>query len=245
MMYVGNVVGYLGISSIGDLVGRKLLMVTNLFIALLGMGVTLFCVSLTMAAVGLFLITLGVQNAFNICFFFISETMTESTREKLEVIIQLFYGLGVLINVLWFFVIGDWQLIYAICYLLPLIGVIISFMLLVKDTPMCLVMRNHSSRALKKFQYIAKMNNKKCEMDIEELASIKASYELKLKGEASDKKQKTFTILDLFRYKSLRMMTIMLIVVQCTTIFAFYAPALMLDQFNLSLYINGLVVGVS
>jgi len=43
----------------------------------------------------------------------------------------------------------------------------------------------------------------------------------------------------------LRMMTIMLIVVQCTTIFAFYAPALMLDQFNLSLYINGLVVGVS
>lgn len=166
MMYVGNVVGYLGLSLIGDLVGRKLLMVTNLFVVLLGMGVTLFCVSLTMAAAGLFLMTLGVQNAFNICFFFISETMSEETREKLEVIIQLFYGLGVLINVLWFYIIGDWQWIYIICYLLPLIGVIISFMLLVKDTPMCLVMRNHSSRALKKFKYIAKLNKKECNMDI-------------------------------------------------------------------------------
>ena len=41
------------------------------------------------------------------------------------------------------------------------------------------------------------------------------------------------------------MKTILLIIVQCTVIFAFYAPALMLDKFNLSLYINGLVVGVS
>ena len=41
------------------------------------------------------------------------------------------------------------------------------------------------------------------------------------------------------------MMTLMLILVQCTIIFEFYAPALMLDQFNLNIFINGLVVGVS
>lgn len=40
-------------------------------------------------------------------------------------------------------------------------------------------------------------------------------------------------------------MTIMLTVLQCTIIFEFYAPALMLDQFKLNIFINGLVVGVS
>jgi hypothetical protein len=40
-------------------------------------------------------------------------------------------------------------------------------------------------------------------------------------------------------------MTIMLIVLQCTIIFEFYAPALMLDKFKMNIFINGLVVGVS
>lgn len=37
----------------------------------------------------------------------------------------------------------------------------------------------------------------------------------------------------------------MLIIVQCTIIFEFYAPALMLDKFKMDIFINGLVVGVS
>lgn len=37
----------------------------------------------------------------------------------------------------------------------------------------------------------------------------------------------------------------MLILLQCTIIFQFYAPALMLDQFKLNIFINGLVIGVS
>ena len=80
MMYVGNVVGFLGITLIGDLVGRKMLLVGNLVLALAGLIVTLLCVSLIMAGVGLFLVCCGVQNAFNVCFYFISETMSEEYR---------------------------------------------------------------------------------------------------------------------------------------------------------------------
>jgi hypothetical protein len=40
-------------------------------------------------------------------------------------------------------------------------------------------------------------------------------------------------------------MTLMLILLQCTIIFEFYAPALMLDKFKMSIFINGLVVGLS
>ena len=72
MMYIGNVVGYLGLSLLGDLTGKKKLMLINLATAILGLILTIFSVDLTMAGVGLFLSTLGIQNAFNICFFFIS-----------------------------------------------------------------------------------------------------------------------------------------------------------------------------
>ena len=40
-------------------------------------------------------------------------------------------------------------------------------------------------------------------------------------------------------------MTLTLILVQMTVTFAFYAPALLLAQFKMSLYIGGLVVGMS
>ena len=71
-MYIGNVVGFLIVALIGDLVGRKFLMMCNLAAALIGLAVTIFSLNLTMAAAGLFLMTMGIQNSFNIWFYFIS-----------------------------------------------------------------------------------------------------------------------------------------------------------------------------
>ena len=68
--------------------------------------------------------------------------MSEEKREKIEVIIQLFFGLGVLVNVLWYYLTSDWQLVYVLFYFIPLVATIMSFVFLVTDTPMCLVMRN-------------------------------------------------------------------------------------------------------
>lgn len=79
-MYVGNVVGFLAVTLVGDLMGRKRLMIGNLVVALIGLLITMFCISLPMAAVGLFLVTCGIQNSFNVCFYFISETMSEHQR---------------------------------------------------------------------------------------------------------------------------------------------------------------------
>ena len=60
LMYVGNVVGFLGLTLVGDMFGRKNLMFGNL----------------TMAGIGLFISTCGIQNAFNICFYYIAETVS-------------------------------------------------------------------------------------------------------------------------------------------------------------------------
>jgi hypothetical protein len=62
--------------------------------------------------------------------------------------------------VLWFFTVGDWQIIMIVFYLIPLAIVIGATFFLVKDTPMCLVMRYPAGQAVKDFHFIAKMNKK-------------------------------------------------------------------------------------
>ena len=74
--------------------------------------------------------------------------------------IQLFYGTGVLINVLWYYAVGDWQIIFIAFYFVPLILVIAGFIFFVRDTPICLVTRYPEEDALKDFTFIAKMNKK-------------------------------------------------------------------------------------
>lgn len=56
---------------------------------------------------------------------------------------------------------------------------------------------------------------------------------------------KKFTVLDLFKYKSTRKITLLLSFLFCTICFAFYAPSLMLSEFEFDIFINGLAVGVS
>jgi MFS family permease len=217
-MYVGSVVGFLLMTLVGDLIGRKLLMTICMLMTVAGLTITIFCVNLQMAGAGLFLATVGIQDAYNVCFFFIAETISEEYREKASVAIQLFYGLGVLLNVLWYYLVGDWQLIFAIFYFIPAVITTLGVVFIVKDTPICLVMRNTPLQALQDFRYIAKMNNKRSfKMDVEEIEDVKIKFG---KGSNSSKtKEKRFSILDLFKFKSLRGMTLMLILLQCTIIF--------------------------
>ena len=148
LTYIGTVVGFLLLSFVGDLVGRKRLMTICMTGVVVGLVIAIFCQSLLMAGIGLFIASVGVQNAFNICFYFISETVSEEFREKASVAIQLFYGLGVLLNVLWYFMVKDWQMIFVLFYFLPAVASVIGIVIIVRDTPICLVMRNSPSKAL-------------------------------------------------------------------------------------------------
>lgn len=54
--------------------------------------------------------------------------------------------------------------------------------------------------------------------------------------------KRNFSILDLFRYKSLRTMTLLLAFIDISINLEYFTPSLMISQFNFSIYINGLVV---
>lgn len=72
LMYVGTVVGSLVLTMVGDLVGRKRLMIACLATNVIGLAIVISSVNIEMAAAGLFLSTVGVQTAFNVCFYFLS-----------------------------------------------------------------------------------------------------------------------------------------------------------------------------
>ena len=63
-MLLGKGVGALILSIFGDLLGRKLLMISNLVICTLGLVITIFSVNLLMVGIGLFLALFGIQNVF-------------------------------------------------------------------------------------------------------------------------------------------------------------------------------------
>lgn len=140
-MYSGYALGFLGLTLVGDLMGRKMLLIVNLFLVILGLLMVIFCWSLMMAGVGLLIITSGIQNSFNDCFYFISETMLEEDREKVSVLIQMVYGFGVLLNVIWYWWFGDWQVVLILFYLIPLLVVTGGSIFYLRDTPICLVTR--------------------------------------------------------------------------------------------------------
>ena len=82
-MYIGIVAGFLTLTLAGDLMGRKMLMQSNMMLTVVGLLLTIFCVNLEMTAAGLFMLTFGIQNCFNTCFYFISELMSDEKREKI------------------------------------------------------------------------------------------------------------------------------------------------------------------
>ena len=59
----------------------------------------------------------------------------------MSVLIQFFFGIGVLANALWYYISFHWKAVFEYYYLVPMIGIAIGFIFLVKDTPMCLVTR--------------------------------------------------------------------------------------------------------
>ena len=102
-MFTGQLVGFLVLTIFGDYLGRWWLMFSNLLISLGGLMICVFGESIEMVTAGLLFAISGARNAFVICFNFLTETMTENLREKSSVLIQIFFGVGVLGNTIWYY----------------------------------------------------------------------------------------------------------------------------------------------
>ena len=115
---------------------------------------------------------------------------------------------------------------------------------LIVDTPICLITQYSSSEALEAFKYIAKQNNTiNFSITEEEIVNANEKYKQNLKNMA--KRNKTFSFIDLFRYKSLSTITYCCIIIHVVVSLQFYGPALILDKFQLNIFVNGLIIALS
>jgi hypothetical protein len=76
------------------------------------------------------------------------------------VVIQTFYCVGGLANVLWYYTVADFQKVLIFFYLVPCICVGVSLIAFVKDTPISLLSKFTAEQALGSLQVIAKFNGK-------------------------------------------------------------------------------------
>lgn len=77
---MGSFCGYVSISLIVDNIGRKKGQIIAFGTAFFGMLIVGFSQNLIMAGIGLFLSGLGCNTAYNICVFFITETVGGKQR---------------------------------------------------------------------------------------------------------------------------------------------------------------------
>lgn len=133
-------------------------MIIALASTLLGLGITIFSVSLFMAIAGLFIAMSGVQWAFSLSFMFISETVAESHREQFLVVVQFFYGLGTLGNTGLFYWLADWKPIFIYFYVIPTALLLVGVVFFVVDTPLCLIKKYNEEKVMEKLLWIAKVN---------------------------------------------------------------------------------------
>ena len=110
---------------------------------------------------------------------------------------------------------------------------------------MVLITKHKTQKILQDFRDIARFNKKKdFNVTSSDIEGIKAKYQkiLSSKFQSSKSSNKNFTFLDLFKYKSLRSITIMLTILICSITFIFLAPSLLLSEFHFDIFINGLVI---
>jgi len=79
-MFFGMFAGYFSLAVFGGMIGRKMLMMVSMGLILAGLFIAIFSTSIQIAGFGMFLVAFGANDASNVTFFFLSETVSESYR---------------------------------------------------------------------------------------------------------------------------------------------------------------------
>jgi MFS family permease len=157
-MYVNSTFAFIALSILGEWLGRKKIIVAGQLMMVGGIVLTILSTNLVMAIVGLFIGMVGLQWQFNVCLVYISETVAESHRKEFMVIAMLFYGVGCLANTGYYYWLQDWQKVFIYFFIIPGVLLAIAVIVIVVETPICLIRMHSPEEALEQFMRIAKIN---------------------------------------------------------------------------------------
>lgn len=211
--------------------------------SILATCLTIFAPTLFIASIGLF-INYGakcIQNTIVICF--ITETVGEGRRGKDIMVVYFFYAIGVASNGLVFYVFRSWQLALFLYQIVPFIVIIIGVFMFIEETPFDLAVFCSPEQNLEALERIALRNGRQDShgLSLEEVALVSKEY---LDNELN-KHDYAFSVIDLFRFKSLQTISIISVVIHFFISFEFNAPEMVLNDFAMNIYFNGVIIGFS
>ena len=154
---------------------------------------------------------------------------------------MLFEEIGSIMNVAGFYLIRDWKFVILYLYLIPtIIGLVFMFIILV-DTPIQLIHLYTTQEAVENFKKMASLNSiEDFQLDKNQITQIKEYFK---QEEVKNDKPRKQSFFSLFSFKSLRYITIFACLLEMTNNFLYFGPVLLMDSFNLNIFINGSVMG--
>lgn len=238
---LGSVLGIFSAIFFTEWLGRRGTMAASLLLGVAGLAVA-FIPSQTAAVAGVFLYGAGLDISYSCVFTFVTEFFAEENRVQFYNVISLSFALGIFLNPLAFYLIYDWRWVALLVFILPTLAAAIGFLLVVENTPIELIAYSSPEQIHAAFLRIAAWNRTE-----EHGLTLSGVREIKEEYDENQRKKhaRVFTIVDLVRYKSLRAHILPLGALKFLMMFIYYAPGLLLNQFNLDIYVNGLVNALS
>ena len=237
----GSVIGVFVTIFFTEYLGRK--GTTNLGLLTTAIGLVLMLIhSQACAVIGVFLYSGGLANSFTIITTFIVEFFPEKNNAQYFNLITISFAVGTAINPIAFYFILDYRQILIYVFLLPVIITLIGFYFIVENTPIELIAADDYNETYNAFMRIAKWNGVTDHgLTLEGVKEIKDEYD----ENQRKKHAKVFSIVDIVRFKSLRSQLFPMGANRFIIAFLFFAPALLLNQFQLNIYIDGLIIAFS
>ena len=197
VLFCGILVGYLLFTHIADNTGRRTAMIAAWGTTCIGLATLNLSPNIYLACLGLFLAGAGSETSLRISLAIINEVVDFTLRQKYSLLLQGSFGFsGVVVAAAYYFL-SDWRTILLVCCLLPSLTVMLLMTLYLEETPSYLASR--PELLLTSLQRIATTNKLECDITRVEIDTILAHQQAQLEETGPQ----TFTVFDLFKYKSL------------------------------------------
>ena len=85
--------------------------------------------------------------------------MEAKHRQRYSILIQVFFSLGGVVNIAFYYLLKNWRLVTWIFYIAPMLISLVVILAIVKDTPYFLIKLKKPDVILNQLSYIYKLNN--------------------------------------------------------------------------------------
>ncbi len=165
----------------------------------------------------------------------------------MAIVYQAFFPIGGIFLILVFYLLKRWKIIFVLFLLTPMAICLIFAYFFVQETPQFLIKRYTPEEIRSSLRFMAQINKQRWSFEENRAVSEPNLSEMaRIYDECNEKSnKKIFTYLDLFKYASLKKITICTALMFFSINFLYYAPLMLISQFGLDFYMNGVIVNLS